>query len=93
MRTVAAGQPCGLVVRCFDEFGNDACDEANVVVGSLARAGPPTPLPPRMPPVRARPPEPPGTSVLMFTPTRADEYALEVSVNGVALPGSPEQGR
>ena len=89
VRTVAAGHSAGLVVRCFDEFGNDACDDSNDLVGRLARDGPATALQARLPQVRARAPEPPGTSVVVFTPSKAAEYTLDVSMNGMALPGSP----
>ena len=89
IRKIVAGRACGLVVRCFDEFGNDVCDDMNDLVGRLSRDGPATALQARLPPVRARPPEPPGSSVLMFTPTKAAEYLLEATMNGRPLPGSP----
>ena len=85
-----AGQVASLVVRCYDAHGNHACDDANLLVGTLIRTDATSlALPPRLPPVRARPPEPPGTSVLMFTPTKAATYQLEARMNGQPLPGSP----
>lgn len=91
IRTVVAGHAAALVVRCFDEHGNDCCDDADVLVGELTevRTGSALLLPSRLPRVRARPPEPPGTAVLMFTPTRCGEISLEATMNGRPLPGSP----
>ena len=91
VRTVVAGCAAGLVVRCFDDFGNDACDDSNVLEGALSeeRTGSALAMPSRLPRVRARPPEPPGTAVLMFTPHRVGELALAASMNGLPIPGSP----
>ena len=88
IKSVVAGSATGLVVRCYDRFGNDACDESNVLVGSFTRESSRVALS-RLPPVRARPPEPPGTAVLTFTPHRAEALSLEVSMNGQPITESP----
>ena len=70
LASVRAGSAAALAVRCFDAFGNDACDAADVLAGELRRVGPAPLIDSRLPPVRARPPQPPGTAALMFTPSK-----------------------
>ena len=89
LRTAVAGRVAALAVRCFDRFGNDACDAADVLVGGLTRDGPAMAIPPRLPPVRAFAPQPPGTAALAFTPSTAMSLELAASMNGLPLPGSP----
>ena len=89
IRTVVAGHVAALAVRCFDRFGNDACDAADVLVGGLTRDGPAMAIPPRLPPVRAFAPQPPGTAALAFTPSTAMSLELAATMNGLPLQGSP----
>ena len=89
LRTVVAGHVGALAVRCFDKYGNDACDDSDVLVGGLTRDGPAMAIPPRLPPVRTRPPQPPGTAALTFTPAKVMDLELDATMNGLALPGSP----